>query len=107
MMIMMRAAITAAALALSLPATAAHATEQPAAPAPAPAVVPQVLPIGGAVSALPLATEDRTSYQRTSFRHWNTGAKPSDGCNTRVISTLRAMVELFLQRTWGIVDCVY
>ncbi|MEU9945372.1 hypothetical protein [Streptomyces lavendulae] len=32
---------------------------------------------------LPIATEDRTGYQRSSFRHWNTGANPSDGCNTR------------------------
>ncbi|MFD9356406.1 HNH endonuclease family protein [Streptomyces sp. NPDC060031] len=74
MMIMMRAA-TAAALALSLPATAAHAAEQRA--------VPQVLPMGVAVTALPLAVEDRTGYQRTSFKHWNAGANPSDGCNTR------------------------
>ncbi|WP_369780168.1 HNH endonuclease family protein [Streptomyces sp. R33] len=84
MMIMTRsAAAVAAALALtlSLP-TAAHAAAQPAAPAPA-AAVPQVLPIGVAVSALPLAVEDRTGYQRTSFKHWNAGDVPADGCNTR------------------------
>ncbi|MFD8951952.1 HNH endonuclease family protein [Streptomyces xanthophaeus] len=76
MMIMMRAAVAAAAaLALSLPASNATAAPQHA--------VPQVLPIGVAVSALPLAVEDRTGYQRTSFRHWNTGELPSDGCNTR------------------------
>ncbi|MFB6823714.1 HNH endonuclease family protein [Streptomyces virginiae] len=82
MMILRRSAVAAAAftLALSLP-TAAHAATQPAAPAAA--VVPQVLPIGVAVSALPLAVEDRTGYQRTSFRHWNAGDIPSDGCNTR------------------------
>ncbi|MFE9468834.1 HNH endonuclease family protein [Streptomyces virginiae] len=81
MMIMMRSAVAAAAaLALTLPA-AAHAAE-PAAPAGA--AVPQVMPIGVAVSALPIATEDRTGYQRSSFRHWNTGANPSDGCNTRM-----------------------
>lgn len=45
--------------------------------------MPQVLPIGVAVSALRVAVEDRTGYQRTSFRHWNAGANPSDGCNTR------------------------
>ncbi|GLV88287.1 hypothetical protein Slala03_79760 [Streptomyces lavendulae subsp. lavendulae] len=66
----------AAALALSLPATAVYAAEQPA-------VVPQVLPMGVAVGALPLAVEDRTGYQRTSFKHWNAGANPTDGCNTR------------------------
>ncbi|MGW0399298.1 HNH endonuclease family protein [Streptomyces sp. NPDC003002] len=75
-MIMMRAALAAAAaLALSLPVTTAAAAEERA--------VPQVLPIGVAVSALRVAVEDRTGYQRTSFRHWNAGANPSDGCNTR------------------------
>ncbi|MEU3902471.1 hypothetical protein [Streptomyces goshikiensis] len=33
---------------------------------------------------LPLTIEDRTGYQRTSSRHWNTGANPSDGCNMRM-----------------------
>ncbi|MFE5804903.1 hypothetical protein [Streptomyces sp. NPDC056491] len=73
-----------AALALTLPlSTAAHAAAQPATSAPAVASVPQVLPIGVAVSALPLAVEDRTGYQRTSLRHWNAGDIPADGCNTR------------------------
>ncbi|MFE2852049.1 HNH endonuclease [Streptomyces lavendulae] len=77
MMIMMRAVTAAAAaFALSLPATAAYAAEQPA-------VVPQVLPMGVAVGALPLAVEDRTGYQRTSLKHWNAGANPTGGCNTR------------------------
>ncbi|MFI8365225.1 HNH endonuclease family protein [Streptomyces sp. NPDC085612] len=81
-MIMKRSAVAAAALtlALSVPA-AAQAAAPPAAPAAA--AVPQVLPIGVAVSALPLAVEDRTGYQRTSFRHWNAGEQPADGCNTR------------------------
>ncbi|MFF4450819.1 hypothetical protein [Streptomyces sp. NPDC001502] len=84
MMIMKRSAVAVAALALTLILpTAAHAAAQPAAPAPAVAVVPQVLPIGVAVSALPVAVEDRTGYQRTSFRHWNAGDIPADGCNTR------------------------
>ncbi|MFD8984087.1 HNH endonuclease family protein [Streptomyces sp. NPDC059564] len=74
---MMRAAVVAAALALSLPVSAAHAAGEPA-------VVPQLLPMGAAVSALLLAVEDRTGYQRTSFKHWNAGANPSDGCNTRM-----------------------
>ncbi|KPI20064.1 protein of unknown function DUF1524 RloF [Actinobacteria bacterium OV450] len=86
MMIMMRAAVAAAALALSLPVTAAHAAE-------APAAVPQVLPMGVAVSALPLAAEDRTGYQRTSFKHWNAGANPSDGCNTRAEVLIAEAVE--------------
>ncbi|MEU9234537.1 hypothetical protein [Streptomyces subrutilus] len=76
MMIMMRVAVAAAAaLALSLPATTAAAGGQHA--------VPQALPMGVAVSALPPAVEDRTGYQRTKFRHWNAGEFPSDGCNTR------------------------
>ncbi|MEU4359919.1 HNH endonuclease family protein [Streptomyces virginiae] len=82
MMIMKRSAVAAAAvlaMTLSLPA-AAEASARPAAPA---AAVPQVLPIGVAVSALPTAVEDRTGYQRTSFRHWNAGDIPADGCNTR------------------------
>ncbi|WP_435844093.1 hypothetical protein [Streptomyces goshikiensis] len=79
---MKTSAAAAFALTLSHP-TASHAAAQPAAPAPAAAVVPQVLPIGVAVSSLPLAVEDRTGYQRTSFRHWNAGDVPADGCNTR------------------------
>lgn len=83
-MIVRAATAVTAALALSLPATTVHAAEAPAPAAPAAAaVVPQVLPMGVAVSALPLAVEDRTGYQRTSFRHWNAGEQPSDGCNTR------------------------
>ncbi|MFD6186347.1 hypothetical protein [Streptomyces goshikiensis] len=46
-------------------------------------MVPQVLPIGVAVSALPVAAEDRTGYQRTAFKHWNAGELPADGCNIR------------------------
>ncbi|MDX3540608.1 HNH endonuclease family protein [Streptomyces sp. MB09-01] len=80
MMIMKQSAAAAAALAMTLSLSpAAWASGHPA---PA-AAVPQVLPIGVAVSALPLATEDRTGYQRTSFRHWNAGDVPADGCNTR------------------------
>ncbi|MFJ4343525.1 hypothetical protein [Streptomyces sp. NPDC088915] len=45
--------------------------------------VPAVLPLEDAVGRLPLADEDRTGYTRTSFRHWNTGLDPVDGCNTR------------------------
>ncbi|WP_051832879.1 hypothetical protein [Streptomyces katrae] len=43
---------------------------------------------------LPLAVEeDRTGYQRTSFKHWNAGDIPVDGCNTRaevLLSEVRA-----------------
>ncbi|MEU5068889.1 hypothetical protein AB0G95_33135 [Streptomyces virginiae] len=94
MMIMKRSAVAAAALglALSVPA-AAHAVAPPAAPALAAAALRQVLPIGGAVSALPLAAEDRAGYQHTSFRHWNAGELPTDGCNTRAEVLLAEAVE--------------
>ncbi|WP_251050276.1 HNH endonuclease family protein [Streptomyces sp. ISL-86] len=70
------AAMALAVLPLSLPATAtatAHAL----------AAVPEVLPIGVAVSALQVAEESRACYTRTAFKHWNAGGNPSDGCNTR------------------------
>ncbi|MGW6971521.1 HNH endonuclease family protein [Streptomyces sp. NPDC054952] len=83
-MIMKWAATAAAAvLALSLPATSAHAAEQR----------PAAVPIGVAVSSLQLATEDRTGYRRTSFKHWNAGANPSDGCNTRMEVLIAEAVE--------------
>ncbi|MFC8177010.1 HNH endonuclease family protein [Streptomyces sp. NPDC057325] len=63
-------------LALPSPTTAA-----PMAAAVVP--VPAVLPLEDAVGRLPVAEEDRTGYTRDSFRHWNTGLDPSDGCNTR------------------------
>ncbi|MFF3018213.1 HNH endonuclease family protein [Streptomyces sp. NPDC057939] len=81
------ATAAAAVLALSLPATSAQAAEA------VPAAVPQVLPMGVAVSALPLAVEDRTGYQRTSFKHWNSGTLPSDGCNTRQEVLLAEAIE--------------
>lgn len=43
-----------------------------------------------AVASLPLAAESREGYQRISFKHWNTGQNPVDGCNTRIICTLRS-----------------
>jgi hypothetical protein len=54
-----------------------------AGPAHAVAAEPVVLPLTDAVAALPLATESRDGYTRDAFRHWNFGADPSDGCNTR------------------------
>ncbi|MGW7315721.1 hypothetical protein [Streptomyces sp. NPDC054865] len=86
MMIMMRSVVAAAALSLLLPAAAARAAERPT-------VVPQVLPMGVAVSALALAVEDRTGYQRTSFKQWNSGVLPADGCNTRQEVLLAEAIE--------------
>ncbi|MFC9131070.1 HNH endonuclease family protein [Streptomyces sp. NPDC057099] len=47
------------------------------------AAEPRTLPMATAVGVLPLAEEVREGYQRTSFRHWNAGQNPTDGCNTR------------------------
>ncbi|MFA7766339.1 hypothetical protein ACGFNX_26860 [Streptomyces sp. NPDC048723] len=106
MMSMMRSTVAAAAaLALTMSLSAAAHAAGPAAPAAA--AVPQVLPIGVAVSALPIAAEDRTGYQRTSFRHWNAGDIPADGCDTRVISMLRAVIGAFSQRMRGVADCAH
>ncbi|MFD9271625.1 HNH endonuclease family protein [Streptomyces goshikiensis] len=66
------AALALTVLPLSLPTTA-HAQ----------AVVPEVLPIGVAVSALQVADESRDGYRRELFKHWNSGENPSDGCDTR------------------------
>ncbi|MEU5810721.1 HNH endonuclease family protein [Streptomyces sp. NPDC047718] len=86
-MILMRAAAAAAAtLALSLPTAPAHAADSPPR-------VREVVPIGVAVASLPVATEDRTGYQRTSFKHWNAGQIPSDGCNTRAEVLIAEAVE--------------
>lgn len=32
---------------------------------------------------LPLTAEVREGYARASFKHWNSGRIPDDGCNTR------------------------
>ncbi|MGW0607742.1 HNH endonuclease family protein [Streptomyces sp. NPDC002640] len=59
------------ALAPVLPAVPAHAAE------------PVVLPVQEAVNRLPVTAESRDGYTRTAFKHWNAGADPADGCNTR------------------------
>ncbi|EFL33656.1 secreted protein [Streptomyces viridochromogenes DSM 40736] len=71
-----RAALAAALVALPLLApTPAQAHGR--------AAEPSTLPLATAVGVLPLAEEVRDGYQRTSFRHWNAGQNPTDGCNTR------------------------
>lgn len=74
---LMRVATTvtlAAVLPLSAPAAADDTVT---------AAAPTVLPLGVAVSALPVADESRAGYVRTAFKHWNAGANPVDGCSTR------------------------
>ncbi|MEU5164034.1 hypothetical protein AB0G74_31080, partial [Streptomyces sp. NPDC020875] len=98
MVISLKRAVSAAALvlvplALTTPATAATPAEAaPPAGAGTPAVAspagdraaaaPQTVPILLAVNRLSVRTEDRTGYERSKFKHWNSGLKP-DGCNTR------------------------
>ncbi|MET8816446.1 HNH endonuclease family protein [Streptomyces sp. NPDC004549] len=55
----------------------------PVAAGPAHAAGPTVLPLAQAVAVLPVAGESRDGYTRDAFKHWNAGADPSDGCNTR------------------------
>ncbi|MEU6666599.1 HNH endonuclease family protein [Streptomyces sp. NPDC046727] len=50
-------------------------------------------PLAAAVSALPVAAEVREGYQRTSFKHWNAGQDPTDGCNTRAEVLLSEAVD--------------
>jgi hypothetical protein len=59
-----------AVLSLAVSPTTAHAA-------------PETLSLAEAVSRLPAGTESRDGYSRDRFRHWNTGADPDDGCNTR------------------------
>ncbi|MET9556758.1 HNH endonuclease family protein [Streptomyces sp. NPDC006645] len=43
----------------------------------------EVLVLSDAVGQLPEEVESRNGCQRTSFRHWNVGLDPADGCHTR------------------------
>ncbi|MCX5559489.1 HNH endonuclease family protein [Streptomyces sp. NBC_00038] len=64
----------------------------PLAAAP-PAHAAEIVPLAAAVDRLPLGIESREGYERTSFKHWNTGANPSDGCNTRAEVLISEAVE--------------
>ncbi|MGW0734517.1 HNH endonuclease family protein [Streptomyces sp. NPDC002851] len=50
----------------------------------APAHAAETLPLAEAAASLPLAAESRDGYRRSSFKHWNAGQDPADGCNTRM-----------------------
>jgi hypothetical protein len=45
------------------------------------------------VSRLPVGRKFRDGYSRDSFRHWNTGADPADGCNPRAEILITEAVE--------------
>ncbi|WP_346181555.1 HNH endonuclease family protein [Streptomyces osmaniensis] len=68
-----------------------------AAPAPAQAqdrsLDPYTFPIATSVQLLPVAAEMRDGYERTSFKHWNAGRIPGDGCNTRAEVLLAEAVD--------------
>ncbi|MFC7841911.1 HNH endonuclease family protein [Streptomyces sp. NPDC057382] len=51
------------------------------------------LPLTDAVDRLSLGTESRDGYTRDSFRHWNAGQDPADGCHTRAEVLLHEAVE--------------
>jgi hypothetical protein len=48
-----------------------------------PAHAAETLPLTEAVDRLSTGTESREGYTRESFRHWNAGDNPTDGCHTR------------------------
>ncbi|MFC8069723.1 HNH endonuclease family protein [Streptomyces sp. NPDC057293] len=58
-----------------------------------PAHAAETLPLDEAITALPVAAESRDGYDRDAFRHWNTGANPTDGCNTRAEVLIAEAVE--------------
>lgn len=58
-----------------------------------PAHAAETLPLTEAVTSLPVAIESRDGYDRNKFRHWNTGADPADGCNTRAEVLIHEAVE--------------
>ncbi|MFF4985438.1 HNH endonuclease family protein [Streptomyces sp. NPDC001046] len=53
----------------------------------------QTVPLTEAVERLPVGTELREGYTRDSFRHWNAGEDPADGCHTRAEVLLHEAVE--------------
>ncbi|MFJ4242798.1 HNH endonuclease family protein [Streptomyces iakyrus] len=58
-----------------------------------PAHAAETVPLPEAVDRLLLGTESRDGYTRESFRHWNAGANPTDGCHTRAEVLLHEAVE--------------
>ncbi|GAB2768988.1 HNH endonuclease family protein [Streptomyces bullii] len=58
-----------------------------------PAHAAETLSLSEAVAHLPLGTESRDGYSRESFRHWNAGDAPADGCHTRSEVLIHEAVE--------------
>ncbi|MFF4985463.1 HNH endonuclease family protein [Streptomyces sp. NPDC001046] len=53
----------------------------------------ETIPLTEAVERLLAETELREGYTRDSFRHWNAGEDPTDGCHTRAEVLLHEAVE--------------
>ncbi|MFE0204029.1 HNH endonuclease family protein [Streptomyces sp. NPDC058985] len=58
-----------------------------------PAQAVETLPLSEAIVRLPVAVESRDGYDRDAFKHWNAGANPTDGCNTRAEVLIAEAVE--------------
>ncbi|MFJ9675269.1 HNH endonuclease family protein [Streptomyces sp. NPDC101221] len=58
-----------------------------------PAHAVETLSLSEAIHQLPVAVESREGYDRDAFKHWNAGANPSDGCNTRAEVLIAEAVE--------------
>ncbi|MEH0524810.1 HNH endonuclease family protein [Streptomyces stelliscabiei] len=58
-----------------------------------PAAAAETLPLTEAVGRLSPGTESREGYTRESFRHWNAGDNPADGCHTRAEVLIHEAVE--------------
>lgn len=61
----------------------AAATPAASSPAGAPGATADGVLLAEAVAALPVAAEHDGGYDRDLFKHWNAGADPNDGCDTR------------------------
>lgn len=75
------AILLTATAALIIPAATAQAAPTSSLPAAPSAGETVTQPLQAALKALTIKDEDRTGYQRTSFRHWVDADK--DGCTTR------------------------
>ncbi|EDX25114.1 conserved hypothetical protein [Streptomyces sp. Mg1] len=91
---LLRRGLPALALAaLPLLATAAPATaDGPATAVTLPAPLNTTTLFDG-IDRIPAAAESRDGYVRTAFKHWNAGAIPDDGCNTRAETLLQEAVD--------------
>ncbi|MEU9189182.1 hypothetical protein AB0D14_32495 [Streptomyces sp. NPDC048484] len=65
------------------------ATTQTAVGAAGMTAVRERLPLFEAIDRIPVAEEHRAGYKRNLYKHWNRGLNATDGCDTRVICTLR------------------